>query len=165
MSSSPPFFTEMTVAEWQAYLIERAATTMAHFIGTTDPERLSWTPAVDGGPHTRSVLQQTAECVSINRRFASLLRGDSLAQSDEPHFEDAATAQQELIASGQELAQAVRDAGTDALGREYSTRMGPLSGAVLFELPLTNMHYHSGQINMIQLLYGDEEFHVPPKFL
>ena len=28
-------------------------------------------------------------------------------------------------------------------------------------MPMRNMGYHIGQLNLIQMLYGDAEFHVP----
>ena len=38
----------------------------------------------------------------------------------------------------------------------------PTSGEVLIDMPYRNMTYHGGQINLIQLLLGDKEFHMAP---
>lgn len=165
MSSLPTPMSDMSVLDWQAYLVERAAMTLAHFVASTESERLNWKPSLDGKVHTRSVFEQVQECVGVNRRFAALLRGDSPAGAPEISIEDSQTAQSMLIESAQELGAAIRGLGPDALEQEFETKMGPLTGAILLELPLANMQYHSGQVNMIQLLYGDEEFHVPPKFM
>ena len=64
--------------------------------------------------------------------------------------------------SARELANTVRAMTDDDLTREFPWRRGPVSGAGLIEIPLRNMHYHGGQVNLLQLLYGDTEFRVPP---
>lgn len=164
MSTAPAISSEMSLCEWQAYLIDRAAMTMAHFVATTESERLDWKPTVGGQVYTRSVLDMVGECIGVNNRFAALLEGKQAEEGAPIELKDAGEAQRMLIESAQALASVVRKLTSDAVERVFETKMGPLPGAILMELPMANMHYHSGQINMIQLLYGDETFHVPPRF-
>ena len=66
-----------------------------------------------------------------------------------------------LPSNDQVLADAIRALTNADLEREFTTRRGPMPGTNLIEGPMRNMHYHVGQVNLLQLLYGDGEFHVP----
>ena len=66
-----------------------------------------------------------------------------------------------LIESSGALADAVAKGGEERLAQEYEVPFGKFTGWFLAEISLANMHYHAGQINYIQLLYGDKEFHFP----
>ena len=84
-------------------------------------------------------------------------------QSHEPvKITDAGSAQTELRKSAAEVAAAIRALPDDALTRNYQTQMMTLLGEVLIDMPYRNMTYHGGQINFIQLLLGDKEFHMAP---
>lgn len=152
----------MSVYEWHAYLVERAAGMLAHFLSVTKSERLDWRPSVDGHMG-RDALDQASECIRVNNFIALLLRGEEpTAATDEPAHADRVCA--EVLASGENLASAIRGLEDGALERLYPARFGPTPGKVLLELAHANMHYHIGQINYIQSLYGDKDFHVPPGF-
>ncbi len=75
---------------------------------------------------------------------------------------DAGTAQTELRKSAAEVAAAIRALPDEALTRNYTMQLMTLSGEVLIDMPYRNMTYHGGQINLIQLLLGDKEFHMAP---
>lgn len=155
----------MTVSQFQADRIENAGRLLAHFVQSTPPEKRNWVPSVEGAAGLRSVLDMVSECIHVNRMFAALIRGESVTpfnpiEAARPFArDDEAIAQ--LTESAKALAEAVR-AMTDAdLDREFVTRRGPMPGASVIELPYRNMAYHGGQVNLIQLLYGDTEFHIP----
>lgn len=160
-----------TLFEFQARRIERMTASLAHFVATTAGDRLEWCPATDTNSQTRSVMAQVGECVGVNRYTAALLRGEAPEQFPGRNgaplitFSNGEEAQEQLVASGQEFAAAVRALNEDALTRTYPHWRGPLTGEVLLEAPYRNMAYHAGQINMIQLLAGDTEFHLPPTWL
>ena len=61
----------------------------------------------------------------------------------------------------EELAAAIRGLTEEDLERTYPHPRGPRLGANLILICYRNMAYHAGQINYIQTLYGDQEFHVP----
>jgi hypothetical protein len=160
---------EMTVMEFQAKKIERIAEALAHYVATTREDRLTWEVPGEGEAKGRSALDMVSECVVTNKMFAALLRGETpdvqAARANAPTFTDAETANAQLIASGKELGAAVR-ALTDAdLARIFPFWRGPVTGEVLIEGGYRNMVYHGGQINFIQCLYGDAEFHVPPTWM
>jgi hypothetical protein len=69
------------------------------------------------------------------------------------------------MASGTELAAAIRSLNEESLTTAYPHWRGPIVGESMLEVAYRNMAYHAGQVNMIQLLSGDTEFHVPPTWL
>ena len=153
----------MTVQEYQADAIVRAAKTLAHFVMACPDEKRDWTPEVAGAAPLRSALDMVSECIAVHGIFIAILRGETPVSGspiEAPRtFGTAEEGCAQLIASAGELAANVR-AMTDAdLSREYQGRRGPMTGYDLIEPPLRNMNYHSGQVNLLQLLYGDPEFH------
>lgn len=157
--------------EFQARKIERMAASLAHFVATTAPDRLDWCPTTHANSQTRSVMEIVSECVGVNRYVAALLRGKSPTEipgrdgAPPITFPDSQDAQEQLVASGWELAEAVRSLDADALARPYPHASGSLTGEIVVEMANRNMAYHAGQVNMIQLLSGDTEFHRPPTWL
>ncbi|HLJ53760.1 MAG TPA: DinB family protein [Chthonomonadaceae bacterium] len=154
----------MTVPEYIARQTERVGEALAHFIATTPEDRLVWHPAVEGGAPTRSILEQAAECVSVNRRIAALLRGATEQSGTPPavKFANGQDAQEQVVISARELAAAIGSMTEADLSRSYEHPRGQMSGENIIIMPLRNMAYHAGQANFIQILYGDTEFHVPP---
>lgn len=158
----------MQVPEYMATQTERMTDSLAHFIASTQADKLQWQPQVEGSAPTRSALEQVAECVLVNRVIAGVLRGEApppppaADQGPALVLETAAEAQEQLRASGAELAAAIRTMTVEDLERTYQHPRGQFLGANVIMMALRNMAYHSGQINLIQMLGGDPEFHVPP---
>lgn len=156
----------MTVCEFQARRIERLAQALAHFIATTQEHKLDWHPEATPGITGRSVYEQISECAAVNCYVAALLRGETPQQtsirSDPPmKFTGSIDAEKRLTESARELADAVRALKPEDLPLPFPHWRGPISGEILIEMPYRNMAYHAGQINYIQTLYGDTEFHLP----
>jgi hypothetical protein len=155
----------MTVQEYQAGCIERAGQTLAFYLEQTQADKWDWTPTVEGAAGLRSALNMVSECILVNRMIAMVLRGETPPPFKpgemEPPFTDPAEAGPMLVESAKELANAVRALSNEDLMREFPSRRGPMPGHLLMEIPYRNMHYHGGQMNMLQLCYGDTEFRVP----
>lgn len=154
----------MTVGEFQAKKIERIAEALAHFVETTRPDRLDWEAPSQGEKPCRSVMEQAAECAVVNRLSLTLLRGETVdpgARANLPKYASAQEAREDLTGSAQALAEAVRGMTDEDLARAYPFWRGPVTGDVLIEMAYRNMAYHAGQVNFIQCLYGDNEFHIP----
>ena len=156
----------MTVPEYIARQTERMADSFAHFIATTPDDRLVWHPHIEGAAPTRSILEQVSECVVVNRMMAALLRGGKVEptnpNSPPIKFANGQDAQEQLVTSARELAAAIRMMPEADLARIYEHPRGKMSGENVIVMCLRNMAYHAGQTNLIQMLYGDAEFHVPP---
>jgi len=155
----------MKVQEYIARQTERMGDSLAHFIATTPEDRLVWHPSVEGSAPTRSILEQVSECVHVNRRIAALLRGGKPptdAEAAAPKFANGQDAQEQLVISARELAAAIRTMKDADLSNVYEHPRGKMLGENVIMMCLRNMAYHAGQANLIQILYGDSEFHVPP---
>jgi len=60
-----------------------------------------------------------------------------------------------------DLAGALRTLTDADLEKTFEHPRGTMLGKNLILMPMRNMGYHIGQLNFIQMLYGDTEFHVP----
>jgi len=158
----------MHVPEYMARQTERMTDSLAHFIATTQDDKLQWQPQTEGSAPTRSVLEQIAECVVVNRMIAAGLRGETpsppSASGPALVLANGTDAQEQVRTSGAELAAAIRTMTEEDLERMYQHPRGQFVGANLIMMPLRNMAYHAGQINLIQMLAGDPEFRVPPQW-
>jgi hypothetical protein len=152
----------LTATEYVAKQTERVADALAHFISTTPEDRLAWHVSGENGVKTRSILEQTAECIAVNRHFAALLRGTVGATRPEVNVANGQDAQEQLVISARELAEAIRALSPEDLMRTYEHPRGQMLGENFIFGAVRNMIYHAGQLNFIQMLYGDTEFHVPP---
>ncbi|HZO92103.1 MAG TPA: DinB family protein [Chthonomonadaceae bacterium] len=156
----------MTIQDYVARQTERMAEALAHFVATTPDDRLVWHPAMEGSAPTRSILEQISECVTVNRLYAAMLRGEAVAWPTggwpDIHFANGQDAQEQLVTSARQLAEAIRTLEDAALNREFQHPRAQIRGENLILMGYRNMAYHAGQANFIQTLYGDAEFHVPP---
>jgi uncharacterized damage-inducible protein DinB len=152
-----------TVYEWQAKQIEQAGATLAFWVKTTREDKLAWQPKAEGeDSKTRSIYDQIAECSQVNRRFTQILQGtDPGPWQEAPQYTSSEAAQADIVVSAGDLANVVRQLDDGALDRTYTTARGSMTGAFTIALALNNMFYHGGQINQIQMLYGDTEFRFP----
>jgi hypothetical protein len=150
----------MTMFEWHAKLVEDSANFTAFWIEKTRNDKVGWAPTIDGSTNTRSALQLGAECAMVNRTMAGLLRGED-GKQEQPEYTATEECTADLRASAKELADAVRGMDEAALTKLYDSPFGPMPGSFLMQIALLNMNYHGGQVNLIQLLYGDPKFYVP----
>ena len=155
-----------TLAQWQARQIEKAAHIMAVFVESTPDDKLRWRPMIDENSKTRSILEQVGECIFANIRFWHVLSGETppAPPAEFDTFTSIHDATSQLKESARVLAELVRKMDSEALAKDYATHRGPMPGALAMQFPVRNMTYHMGQINMIQLLYGDTEFHIDEEF-
>ena len=151
----------MTGIEWQAASTVMAAQRLAHFVKTTQEDRLDWCPKSELGHSSRSALDQLGECIRLNRSFASVLRGEGPLKQ-ELTVTDAAVGCKQVVDSARELASAIGALDEADLSKKFDVGFGQFPGAAVVSIPGWNMIYHCGQVNMIQMLYGDMEFHMPP---
>jgi hypothetical protein len=165
----------MQVTEYVAQQTVRMAEALAHFVQTTRQDRLGWQPVGGNGAETRSALDQVSECIHTNRVVTAVLRGDAVTPENlqgsslservsNSEFTDGDDAQQQLKASAEELAAAIRGMSEEDLERIYPHPRAPMRGENMILICYRNMAYHAGQINFIQTLYGDQEFHLPPNW-
>jgi hypothetical protein len=155
----------MTAQQFMSEHVERMGLSVAHFVDATEPSLLTWSQTPANGEPSRTILELVGECINANRLFAALLRGESPERPADLDL-NSESAQSEIVASSIELAEAISKMNDDDFEREFMHPVrGPLRGKILAMGAYRNMAYHSGQINFIQILNGDPEFHVPPTWL
>ena len=153
----------MTAIEIKAKDVQGAAFLLGHFLSTTDPNRLRWEPKAEGeSSKSRSAMDVVEECVEVNYKTAAALRGQPLP-SDEYSFDSVEQAREALAASAGVCAEAIREQDSNVFEKVFAMPWGEVNGDFLIGITIANMHYHIGQINYIQRLYGDEVFHVPAR--
>jgi len=134
---------------------------MASFVESTQADILSWRPEIPGSAGTRTILEMVGECVAVNRRFAAKLAQKSEEAITQPVLASAEDAISQIVESGQNLATVIGNLSDEALGADYVHAGNRLSGTSLIVGAYRNMAYHCGQINLIQMLRGDAEYHRP----
>jgi hypothetical protein len=152
-----------TVCGWIAQQIEGASKAVGHWVATTPADKLDWKPKAEGQTgEGRTIYDQIHECAQVNRRFGVILTGGTPGDWEpEPKYSSPQEAIEDLSSSATELAAIVRGLDDEVLGREFTTKRGTMTGSEIVSIALGNMNYHGGQINLIQLMLGDEEFHYP----
>lgn len=157
-----------TVNETAATLAQQAADKLVKNLHAMPADKQQWKPPSDG----RSAHDQVLECAVMNGMAAKILNDQAF-----PNFETMdwggmfakAAAENDTVEkllgtlekSTADLIAATKAFPADKLGESV---MVPFDGStrtwaeVIF-FPYWNMTYHEGQINYIQLLYGDKEFH------
>ena len=155
----------MTAQQFMAEHVERMGHSMADYVGSTDPVYLTSGIETKGGEPTRSVLELVSECVLVNHYFAGLLKGENPPKPGALTFANAKDAQDQIIASATVLADAMRHSADGVFEHEFPHWRGPMSGRIIMMGAYRNMAYHCGQINFVQILGGDHEFHMPASWL
>ena len=157
-----------TVNETAAKLTQQAADKLVKNLNVMPAEKQQWKPPQEG----RSAHDQILECAVMNGFAAKILNDLAFPNMETMDwggmFGKAAAENDtvEKLLSTLEKSTADLIAATKAFPADKlsDTVMIPFDGStrtwaeVIF-FPYWNMTYHEGQINYIQLLYGDKEFH------
>jgi len=153
----------MTVSEYQAGVIRGVGAVLAHTVSAMPEERLDWHPSADAQSKSRSALDLISECITVNRECAARLRGETPPPRGEGRpFSNGQEAQTQVQESANDLAASVAALDEEGWNRIHTLPFGPIPATMLVQITTGNMQYHFGQINFIQTLYGDMEFHLPP---
>ncbi len=155
----------MTAQQFMSEHVQRMGHSVSHFVASTKPSMLTWSQSAPDSEPSRTILELVGECVNANRLFAALLRGESPERPADLDL-TSESAQMEIVKSSNELAAAINFMNEEDFERDFIHPVrGPLKGKILAMGAYRNMAYHSGQINFIQILGGDHEFHMPPTWL
>ena len=112
------------------------------------------------GPHVRSAADFTYEVVHINRRLAARIRGDVLGPfTGFPTCPDDLKSREALATALRESVDEILEAVGDP-EREINMPDGSIETPISLAVFAANhMYYHLGQLNLIQVSYGDTTFH------
>ena len=142
----------------------RASSDALHIACAKMPEeRVGWHPPVEGN-EGRDALDQVVECAYLNEWAAQAFRDGRLPAFDNEDYKkkkDANRSQQAALAwlqSGtNSLASAVEACSPSQLGETVTNPFTgkPTTWAEFADFFYWNNVYHEGQVNYIQVLYGD----------
>jgi hypothetical protein len=150
----------LNALEWHARMTEMAASFYCHWVKTTDPNKLDWSPTVDGNKACRSTLEQSDECASVLLMVSAAIRGET-PPTEKLTANNADEACANLMSAVKTYCATVRHTDDSVFDRSFQMPWGPTPGSVLLMLSLSNIAYHGGQVNAIQMATGDMEFHLP----
>lgn len=126
-------------------------------------DRLSWKPTVEGNDG-RDALDQLVECAYLNEWAAAAFRNGAIPAFDDSDYKAKKDANRNksaalawLKSGTNELAGAVSDLSSSRLGETTTNPFTeqPTTWAELADFFYWNTVYHEGQVNYIQVLYGD----------
>lgn len=153
-----------------AQLREGVEQAKARLLGTFEcvPEdKLRWSPS----PSARTALQIVGHCAVVNRSFAAIIRGEGVPLSgtaQEARLQiramdvDFATRQEAVAQIEDSVAEVLEalDGVTDALlGTTPANPFGALPFAFWMSQPSNHMNGHVAQIDYLQTIWGDLEWH------
>jgi hypothetical protein len=154
---------EINLPAFLAARIRDKGNDLVKAFGKMPADRQTWHPPVEGNVG-RDALDQIVECGLLNGYFADAFRSGQIPTVDW----DAYTAKKATIDSGEKALAALKE-GNEALASAVGA-CSPSRLAETFVHPFYqketnfaefadffywNMCYHEGQINYIQVLYGD----------
>jgi hypothetical protein len=126
-------------------------------------DRLAWHPTVEGNPG-RDALDQLVECGYLNEWAAAAFRTGTLPAFDENDYKKRKDANRNRTAALKWLQEATEALATAITATSASklaeTFQNPITGqentwAAFADFFYWNTVYHEGQVNYIQVLYGD----------
>ncbi|MCW3100249.1 MAG: hypothetical protein JWL77_5867 [Chthonomonadaceae bacterium] len=155
---------EINLAAFLASRIRTAGANIEKAVGKMPADRQSWHPTVDGN-EGRDTLDQLIECGLLNGLVAGAFQSGEVPNPDW----DAYGAKKATLDSGEKIHAAFKE-GTESLAAAIETCsptklaetfidpffQKEMSWAEFADFMYWNMCYHDGQINYIQVLYGDK---------
>lgn len=118
------------------------------------------------GTATRTVADIVYEVKLVNAHICALLRGEDpgawpeggwiTAPSD---FQDKVTVIAAFEASQQEILATLEASSVESMAEVMKTESGETTRFGRFQFMALHMWYHSGQLNYIQTLLGDDQWH------
>jgi hypothetical protein len=148
-----------------AYLSEEArgnGRLLSYCLESTKSD-LTWKPSAKGAG--RSMLEQADECAKLNHAVAAIFRGQQPAMNEESLISDPKKAPEQLMASANDLADALAGMQDSDLDKMVQLPFGTYPAKFAASIANANMVYHWGQANYIETLDGDTEFRIPPEFV
>ncbi|MBX3119816.1 MAG: hypothetical protein KF784_12170 [Fimbriimonadaceae bacterium] len=123
----------------------------------------------DNGGKSRNPYDLTYELIGMHSMFTNLLQqrkgeiegpnGWVKAPTEFQNKEKAASAFDDALIS---FVDALHNYKGDAISDEFESPFGPFTPLGMANLSVWHIMYHSGQLNYIQTLHGDDDFHWRP---
>ncbi len=156
-----------TLAQTKAELL-RAKDRMAHALATTPDDRLGWSPS----PAARTPLQLVGHAASAipgiqgmltgkSFPFAGLAEFDAFMRADEQKYTDREQVLTLLDQTHGEYLAWLDTLTPEQLGAMVQTPFGPpVPMVVAITFPAYHLNNHIAQMDYIQTIYGDHDWHM-----
>ncbi len=147
--------------------IVRSSKLLAYAVETTPAEYHHWKPvAVGQTGEGRTIVDQLFEVGGIFAKFASIINKTEPVESNvDSETVESSVAIKFLSDSAESLSSAILAMDPERLSEVHDLGWAKMPIAFMLEMAHNNAIYHFGQVNYMQLLLGDKEFHMPPGFL
>lgn len=154
----------MTVQTFMCDRIVQTGKLIVHWVEVMPAERREWIPEIVGSVQNRSVNDILGELIAVNRLVTNALTGGeppAMHPMVAPRpFTNVSEALPMFVATLDEAIAELITIEDSELEQEIcvgTRRMRPID---FFEIIYRNLWYHGGQLNLLQLQYGDDTFHV-----
>ncbi len=158
----------MTAKELMIRTIDRSLSDLFRNARAMPEDKLVWKPA-EANRSGLEILQECAQSLAWPRTMLKpgAFSGDmseafAAAQSERESWTTVEACEQAARAKWVETRQFILDYPEDDLDRQIPLPFAPdlvLSVAEILSSPYWNLTYHLGQLNYVQLMYGDREMH------
>jgi replication fork clamp-binding protein CrfC len=141
---------------------------MAHALATTPDDKLAWSPS----PTARSPLHQVTHAAMSTSNIQSMLSGKHLASSGPVELDAAARLADQQFTSRQQAIDILEQNSADYLAwldtlteEQLASKVDMFFGIVPMTVGITfpalHMSGHVAQMDYIQTIYGDQDWHIP----
>lgn len=152
-----------TIQETTLISVTRAADDLLRTAEAVPVERRLWRP----GGVAQHVVHILAHCGATNRFYAAVIAGELLPYRTQDERDEAIAdcdtfpkATAFLNTSVDRLRASIEALSPEQAGQPMVMPWGErLPAALGLMAPVEHMRYHEGQINLIQMLLGDDEYH------
>ena len=158
---------EDTITQAKAEFL-RAQERIAHALATTPDDRLHWSPS----PTARTPIQNLGHAASMTAMLQGMLTGEPFPFAGIAEADAAARASEKQFTSREQVLEVL-----EQTSREYVAWLDTLTPEQLAAVVTTpfaavplatgitwsafHMHGHAAQIDYIQTIYGDHDWHIP----
>ncbi len=158
---------EDTLAQTKAELL-RAKDRMAHALATTPEDRLGWSPS----PTARTPLQLVGHAANAISGIQGMLTGKSFPFAGLAEFDAFMRADEQKHTSQEQVLALLNQTSTDyfvwldtltpeQISAMVQTPFGPpVPMAVAITFPASHLSSHIAQMDYLQTIYGDHDWHM-----
>ena len=157
---------EDTISQAKAEFV-RAKERLARALATTPDDRIQWSPS----PTARTPIQQVGHAALTTPIFLGLLTGkpfpfagfaeaDAAMREKEQGFTSRKQVLDLLDQTSAEYLTWLDTLTPEQIGSTISMPVGPMPLAAGITLPADHLRGHTAQLNYMQTIYGDHDWHV-----
>ena len=146
----------------------RAKGRMTHTLATTPDDKINWSPSATA----RTPIQQVAHCANATARIVGMLSGKPFPFASVPESDTAMRTEEKKFTTREQVLERLEQTSAEYLAwldgvtsdRFIATVQLPFGPsfpmAVALTFPAVHMREHIAQMEYIQTIYGDQDYHI-----